>query len=47
MTPSEFWNLTIQEWWWWFDTVIPEELIEKRELSDKLKRAKERELNGQ
>lgn len=46
MPPSDFWNLTIDEFWWWFETIIPEEVLAKNELSEKLKKAKEAEKNG-
>lgn len=45
MSPSDFWNLTITEFWWWFESMIPEEVTSRSELSEKLKAAKERE-NG-
>tara|TARA_R110000824_G_scaffold66238_2_gene172004 strand:+ start:121 stop:294 length:174 start_codon:yes stop_codon:yes gene_type:complete len=41
LSPSDFWNLTMTEWWWWFETVIPEHVTERSELSQKLKAAKE------
>jgi len=43
LSPSDFWNLTMTEWWWWFETVIPEHVTERTELSKKLKAAKESE----
>ena len=46
MTPSEFWNLTITEWWWWFETMIPREVTDRKELLDKLHKAQAKEKNN-
>lgn len=46
MSPSDFWNLTIDEFWWWFDTIIPNEIVQKNELTSKLRAAQEAEKNG-
>lgn len=46
MPPSDFWNLTITEFWWWFETIIPEEFVQKTELTEKLRTAQEAHKNG-
>lgn len=46
MQPSEFWNLTIDEFWWWFETIIPEKLTQSAELYELLEAAEKESKNG-
>lgn len=49
MSPGEFWTLSPTEFWWWFETIIPEEVIQRNELSAKLRAvqaAEKAKLNG-